>query len=135
MQTFLPYASFNDSARCLDRQRLGKQRVEGYQILLTLRGTSKGWRNHPAVRMWLGYEDALVVYTRAMCTEWIERGYKDTLNERLGGTEAETVFPPWLGNSEFHLSHRSNLLRKLPEHYRTFWKDEPDNLPYIWPIR
>ena len=33
MQTFLPYPDFARSARCLDNRRLGKQRVESYQIL------------------------------------------------------------------------------------------------------
>ena len=31
--------------------------------------------------------------------------------------------------------HKSNLLRKFPEHYRKFFKGVPDNLEYIWPIR
>ena len=33
MQTFLPYPDFRQSAACLDYRRLGKQRVEGVQIL------------------------------------------------------------------------------------------------------
>ena len=36
MQTFLPYPSFVESAKALDNKRLGKQRVEAYQILKTL---------------------------------------------------------------------------------------------------
>lgn len=36
MNTFLPYPSFKDSAKCLDNKRLGKQRVECLQILRTL---------------------------------------------------------------------------------------------------
>lgn len=36
MQTFLPYASGTKSARVLDAQRLGKQRVECLQILASL---------------------------------------------------------------------------------------------------
>lgn len=45
----------------------------------------------------------------------------------------ETGLPPFLGDEAFHLSHRSNLIRKAPEHYRPFWPDVPDNLPYVWP--
>jgi hypothetical protein len=41
--------------------------------------------------------------------------------------------PPWLGCDEFHSSHRSNLLRKLPEHYSQFGWSEPNDLPYVWP--
>jgi hypothetical protein len=33
MQTFLPYASFEETAHILDYRRLGKQRVEGWQII------------------------------------------------------------------------------------------------------
>ena len=33
MQTFLPVADFVESARMLDYKRLGKQRVEGMQLL------------------------------------------------------------------------------------------------------
>jgi len=33
MQTFVPYANFSESAKVLDRQRLGKQRVETLQVM------------------------------------------------------------------------------------------------------
>ena len=59
MQTFLPYPDFQKTAQCLDNKRLGKQRVEARQIISTLEGKSNGWRNHPAVKMWKGYEDCL----------------------------------------------------------------------------
>ena len=54
MQTFITSIDFKLCARVLDRQRLGKQRVEVLQILQTLLGESTGWRNHPCVRMWKG---------------------------------------------------------------------------------
>ena len=41
--------------------------------------------------------------------------------------------PPWLGDADFHRSHRSALLRKDPAHYRPFFPDVPDDLPYVWP--
>ena len=137
VQTFLPYPDYRESARVLDRQRLGKQRVEGWQILQTLKGLTdkRGWANHPAVKMWAGHERSLAVYCSEMCVQWISRGYKDTLLPRftlhlLGGI---AVPPEWLGDPAFHASHRSNLLRKAPDHYRTFWPHEPDDLPYLWP--
>ena len=37
MQTFLPYEDFTKTAQCLDYKRLGKQRVEAYQILRILK--------------------------------------------------------------------------------------------------
>ena len=36
MQTFLPYSNFKKSAKCLDRQRLGKQRVEALKNYIFL---------------------------------------------------------------------------------------------------
>ena len=37
MNTFLPYSDFIRSAKCLDYKRLGKQRVEAWQIYQTLK--------------------------------------------------------------------------------------------------
>jgi hypothetical protein len=68
MQTFLPYPDLKKSFEVLDYRRLGKQRVEAMQILNILLSDKKsgGWVNHPAVKMWRGYEDALCVYMN-MC--------------------------------------------------------------------
>lgn len=135
MQTFLPYASFVQSARVLDNQRLGKQRVECLQLLNALTGKSSGWINHPAAKMWRGWEYNLMLYGEAICTEWKNRGFKDTCLEKLGcfGIEKTTNSPPWLGDLDLHASHRSNLLRKNPTHYGQFGWNEPDDLPYVWP--
>lgn len=132
MQTFLPYPSFEASARCLDRQRLGKQRLEVVQILgaLTKGG---GWARHPAVRMWAGCEDLLCLYGLEICAEWLRRGYRDTLADRMTPPRGTWRSPSWLGDDKFHASHRSNLLRKNPDHYGQFkWREKPD-LPYVWP--
>ena len=43
MQTFLPDPDFARSARCLDRLRLGKQRVEVLQLLRALLVPGSGW--------------------------------------------------------------------------------------------
>lgn len=136
MQTFLPVKDFFESARLLDRARLGKQRVEAWQILRALNGETKGWVNHPATRMWRGHEVALARYGWAMCAEWIERGYNDTLLERFRpiASSGRFVLPSWIGITDFHLSHQSNLIRKLPEFYAPLFPGVPDDLPYIWPV-
>lgn len=138
MQTFLPYPDFRESARTLDRLRLGKQRVEAWQVLRVLLGHSKGWLNHPAVIMWRGYEVALARYGIVFCEEWISRGYKDSLQPKFqmiidSRTELSSDNPLWLGSDSFHASHRSNLLRKDPQHYGSFGWTEPNDLPYVWP--
>lgn len=109
MNTFLPYADFAQSAKCLDRQRLGKQRVEALQLLYALvqgptcvwhqaygylRGWAEApygyeiratpWYEHPTARMWRGYEETLVEYGFAICDEWRHvRKYKDTVSGKL----------------------------------------------------
>lgn len=145
MQTFLPSADFWYCASVLDRLRLGKQRVEVLQILRTLSGVSKGWFNHPAVRMWRGYECALALYGVTCCAEWVEtHGYKDTCRAKicaLVDSSSGLLMPPWLGNERLHSSHRAMLLYKDPEWYGRFgWAEQPavpdknNKLQYYWPV-
>jgi len=139
MQTFLPYPSFVESARCLDYRRLGKQRVEAYQILRTLTGESQGWKNHPAVLMWEGYPQLLACYGAEICTEWIRRGYRDSIRPKFRAfllhSFADEYMPVWFEDERLHASHRSNLLRKDPTFYGRYGWTEPDNLPYYWPTK
>lgn len=150
MQTFVPEGiNYQAGFFALDRQRLGKQRVEAWQILNVLRGVdnegyprkSNGWSNHPAVRMWKGHEVSLAMYGMSCCMVWAGRGYKDTMWERFLKTRnmlasaGHTIkTPEWLEDPDVALSHKSNLIRKMPEHYGKIWPDEPDDLPYLWPI-
>jgi hypothetical protein len=130
MQTFLPYPDFDRSASVLDRQRLGKQRVEAYQIIkaITIGG---GWAHHPIVRMWAGFTDALKEYSNAMVEEWIRRGYQNSL-EIYDLDEFKIAYPSWLGVAEFHASHRAALLAKNYQHYSQYgWTEEP-KIQYIW---
>lgn len=148
MQTFLPYPDFDRSARALDTKRLGKQRVETIQVVRGLTWEGYGWRHHPAVRMWKGYEEALGRYGLTCCAVWTELGFGDTCaltiatDLRAAGIDsvrsqeqlaAAGALPPWLGQEDFHLSHRSSLLRKDPDHYGPLFPGVPDDLPYVWP--
>lgn len=138
MQTFLPYPDFAASARVLDRQRLGKQRVEVLQLLRALLVPGSGWANHPAARMWDGHEDALAGYGSAICAEWRRRGYKDTCLDKILSFDVSVSGyrgrPRWIGDTAFHAAHRSNLLRKNPEWYGQFGWAEPNDIPYVWPV-
>ena len=132
MQTFIPYTDFDLCARALDYRRLGKQRVECKQILNAIERGSGGWANHPATRMWRGYEPALRQYMRAIILEWIARGYKNNMHiPELENYE----LPSWWGREEIHASHRSALLEKDFEFYydKWGWEDEP-KVDYIWPV-
>ncbi len=133
MQTFLPYPDFQQTVKCLDWRRLGKQRVEAKQILSVISPTyqHRGWINHPAAKMWRGYSCALTIYMNACIQEWIKRGYNNTM--QVIPVQYEVVYPPWLGNEHFHASHRSNLLRKDAIWYGQFGWLEHRDLPYVWP--
>lgn len=139
MQTFLPYADFADSARVLDYKRLGKQRVETWQLIRAINGETRGWATHPAAVMWRGHVPALARYGYIICMEWINRGYNDSMAPRFAeiiskcGPDEVFFDPSWLGNPEFHRSHQSNLIRKFPEHYGPLFPEVPDDLEYVWP--
>lgn len=129
MQTFLPYPDFEESLQTLDYRRLGKQRVEAYQIIRALR-YGGGYSHHPAVKMWRGHLNALKLYYNYALDEWIRRGYKNRM-EKIP-IRGRVVFPQWFGNDKFHAAHRSNLLRKDQIYYGRFgWREKPD-LPYFW---
>ena len=162
MQTFVPLtSSFEDIARTLDRARLNKQALEGWQILMTLLELDpqgnyrapKGWVNHPAVKMWRGHEMALYLYIQAMVSEWKHRGYNSTIGDKaketikvalsrgLLGPEASTN-PYWISDmyrfKEVAASHRLALLSKDYEWYSQFgWPEDtgarPDMYEYVWP--
>jgi hypothetical protein len=138
VQTFLPYRHFRMCAEVLDYRRLGKQRVEAKQILMALRGESKGWIHHPATKMWRGCEYDLSRYGWTMCEEWKRRGYKDTIQSYFGDwsradDREHASYPSWI-DVNLTLSHQSNLVRKMPEYYGKIWPHVPDNLPYLWPV-
>lgn len=140
MQTFLPFRNFKRSASVLDRQRLGKQRVETMQIMHALIDPNYGWQNHPAVNMWRNHEHSLYEYQVAICREWTSRGYKDTclaktLDLLASVRSPQVIAPAWLGLAAFHRSHQSNLIRKDELHYRAHFPSVPGDLDYYWPTK
>lgn len=161
MQTFLPSADFEQVAQSLDNQRLNKQALEGWQIMMTNlqldpagnQRTPKGWYNHPAVKMWRGYESALLEYIGAMVFEWKRRGYKSTIFDKATATyeraltlnlvrdERHTTMPIWMSDKSLYdglmASHRIALLNKNYEWYSQFnWVEDtgtkPASYEYVW---
>jgi hypothetical protein len=163
MQTFVPITtSFEDIAKVLDNKRLNKQALEGWQILMNLleldpegnHRISKGWSNHPAVKMWRGHEMALHYYIQAMVAEWKRRGYKSTIGDKAHATimraielgiieDSSPLNPAWMAYQpqykEIASSHRLALLSKEYEWYSQFeWPEDcgsrPETYDYIWPV-
>lgn len=144
MQTFLPFEDFEKCAQSLDNKRLYKQIVECKQILNVLMDydNAKDWKNHPAVLMWKGYEDALQLYQATIFVEWFERrwGENQFIDYSVSEQKDRDVkMPSWLGDERVHSSHRANLFYKDQNCYKEF-KDDYESLminskpPYWWPV-
>lgn len=134
MQTFLPYRDIELSLQCLDKGRLGKQRVEAKQILdLVLGKKTNNWINHPAVRMWIGYEGYLIDYYNKSLEIFADVGGNNIKLINITN-DFEKKEPKWLGDERLHISHRCNLLRKNFKHYFEYFGNTYDvNAPYWWP--
>ena len=121
------------------------------------------WRNHPACLMWRNHVDALKYYYDLSVLTWRARGYNNTMQlmdfslktgktirvtdldistpaaakSALSGLREEAEHkvykPAFVGDTEFHTAHQSNLVRKLPEFYQPLFPGIPGDLPYIWP--
>ncbi len=138
MQTFFSESTPEESLKLLDYRRLGKQRVEGYQILRTLTNISNGWKNHPAVKMWRNYEPALLDYTLTACELWVARGYSDTLADRLFEEfgdliDEPVIYPPWTKNQAVIDSHKAMLYHKDNKKY-AFYLHYAHITDYVWPV-
>jgi hypothetical protein len=157
MQTFLPYSDFKKCAEVLDKRRCFKQVVEASQIIDCLEGRQVGWKNHPAVKMWVGHTNELKHYYNIFLNHCLEvhkintqMWYKDChysygiKSEILGNKFVDNGIPfygmnkPfWLGQEPFHRAMRSRLIEKDPEFYgpKFFDKDKGYNdSKYWWPV-
>lgn len=145
MNTFLPFDDFRKSAKCLDKKRCFKQVVETYQILNILDGKSVGWKNHPAVRMWVGYRDCLQYYYNVFyyyCAEVHKINFKKLPKPSL--LPKYMTYPKWLGYPPFHTMMVRNLVRKAQnddELGMALWLNYSHDYPgiepaegYLWPV-
>ena len=141
MQTFMTHNNYVESAKALDNKRLGKQRIEAFQIYKALRGDyneTGAWVNHPATVMWRGNEYELALYGLTISVEFYERGFDgysmmqtftEICNELQQGNTSS--YPWWVNNELLRLTHQSNLNRKDENYYKF---NVPNNVPYVWPL-
>lgn len=147
MQTFVPYADFDKSAKVLDSKRLNKQLLEGRQIykILASNQTKGAWVNHPAVKMWRNHDNALFEYLFNILKECNLRGIKTDKNwnaitemhEHNWFRGGKLVMPAWWGDERVHESHRNNLYVKDSVVYSDFSSASRvtccDRCNYFWP--
>lgn len=154
MQVFLPETNFQRCAEVLDYKRLVKQLLEGRQIMSVLAGESpsNAWKNHPAVKMFAGYEHDLYFYLKAIRNEMQQRGYKwennwaviqDTYKRNFVDQPYEIPF--WMLDEDMYgriiTTHRGRLWEKDREYYAQYQTEGnvfmefvccPDKCTYFW---
>lgn len=143
MNTFLPYADYEEALASLDSVRLANQRRESFQLVSALKNRllkteipgRRSFADHVAAQAWIGHEKSLVDYSLFACVEHERRGGEDNLMGwflSVRNLWPKTGTPPWLGWHLYHARMRQNLVRKDPEYYSKF-DDEPAE-GYIWPF-
>ncbi len=138
MQTFLPSPSFKQSAEWLDNKRLNKQILEArtiYEIIIS--GKTEGaWINHPIVKMWRKYPEALTLYYNECLSQWKNVRGRNHSYRQIPVYKSSVIMPLWLGDNRLHSSHRANLLRKDYNFYSKYGWDENKmeywKMPYWW---
>lgn len=148
MITFLPHSDFALSVKALDWRRLGKQRIEAKQIhdIVSGKTPEARYKNHPAIKMWFGCEEALAMYHDYCLLEWKARGYNNTMSflyltyetsaKLKINADYKPINPWWLGNEDFHRSHRARLIEKDEKFYLPKFPNDKNfnNGKYFWPV-
>lgn len=144
----MPYKDYLESAIVLDKKRCWKQVVETKQILCILHyedvpdiwketksWNAQGWKNHPAVKMWEGYELSLANYYNVFLDHCLNVHKIKTKMEKLI-VKSTPILPWWLGNEAFHRAMRARLIEKDKAFYLPkFPNDEGYNgSMYWWPV-
>lgn len=162
VNTFIIVPDIEQTAKMLDKQRLGKQRLEAKQLIDILErydqtGTCDGgWSSHPALRSWKGYTNSLKAYFNIIVNEWISRGCQNTMKlypidtkryrvvkcnfdgktAHFQGPFDEYCYPFWVSFPPLYMSHQAALCRKNPEYYSSFLREELKPFltnGYLWP--
>lgn len=133
--TLMPSIGFHKSLVLIDDARLSKQRQDVLRILRGIMGEEPWHISHAG---WEGYEYTLGVFGMSACSVWQnQRGHRDSiafqLHEILEGVPHDLVQPPWIGDLNFHRSHRSYLVRRMPEFYAEKFPNNPEGMPLLWP--
>jgi len=131
MQTFMPYESFEETAKALDRQRLNKQILESDQMIKAVQtNNTKFYKGHPCRKMWDNHVLFHMQYRDIMLKEWVRRGYNN--NRNFYNVQACTNMPHWYKNKdilkEICKSHRKALLIKDIKYYSKHFPEDIDDV-------
>jgi hypothetical protein len=155
MQTWITDKDFYKSAVNLNRQHLQANLYESIHILASLLDVNdklvnpkRNVKNHPAAKLWEGYEDALFYYIDAHIVAWLNIGYKCNINKAnmrfiyaVMKDNKYSYFQNKISNwitDELIQTHRSVLIqkeiKKKVNHYQNLWPNCPNDLKmkYDW---
>ena len=147
--TYLPYPCYARTSECLHNEELWHTRVAALtilEVLLELPTTfptpKAGLQEHPCVRMWRGYEHALVNYAFICNLEWKLRGHEETLTDKIATLQkcipTKYEVPWWKFIDSITHSHRKALLRNRRSHYRLYFTEDKESKIasgiLFWPV-
>ncbi len=132
MMIWLPYPDFTKSVSCLNTQHLNRQRAN-CQVLSKSFISPNRWNHVPTFKAWKNYYEVFQYYHDVCVKEWVKRGFR-TIAVLYEAPKPDKRDLPWfIGEEQYHASHRSNLLRLDPTYAGIEGWREPSNLPYLWP--
>lgn len=142
MQSFVTDSCLLTCVKNLDNKRLGKQRLEGLQMLNSIySGSTRGLFHNHCTKMWKNHPLALQAYINFCIQEWIFRGFKNTMKIF---PEYSEQMPDWFYWKSLQRSHRANLLRKNLAFYKDKFIKTPQDYEilrpylycgYLWPTK
>lgn len=87
-------------------------------------------RRHPCIRMWLGFETALMGYINAHIEDWIERGYVN--NMQTYDVPPDYKRPSWSYSEQIMNEFRSTLVQRELERYEDLWYSLKDDMVVVF---
>lgn len=99
----------------LDRRRMNKQVIEATQIISTIEGLSKSWKNHPICLMYREHRDWLEFYKN--CMDCYLKGLYEYA--KYWSYRADGIIPRFI-TDDMVTQHRRRLYTKSPELYPQF---------------
>lgn len=87
-------------------------------------------RKHPAILMWLGFEEALKDYINSTIEAWVARGYKNTM--KTYQVSSGYPRPAWCDQRIMHENFQSALVQKELDRNEPTWYLNQQEFVHTW---
>jgi len=104
------------------KQKTKKVISEGYWWDYVLPGEeliTPGFKLHPAILMWIGFEETLKYYINCHIDEWISRGFNN--NMQLYGIKHPIIYPDWIYDDKLIKCHKATLINREIDRLEKCW--------------